>query len=226
MYPRRLLLEDARRARHPDPAAGREPLASPSTSLRTSGGALRSGHRPGLRRSPARGEGVGAGRRRAELASQRTSPSTDPVRRRSRAARTAPPTSARHTDVEHPRYGIRLALQDVHGISDAEVRSILQARAERPFERRGGLLAAGERVQARRRSDRACGGVRWDRGGVAAGSVVCGDDDRSAAGGGSAGVGPVLGGRRGSALVARVHRRRSGCARSWRSSGWMRAGTS
>ena len=31
------------------------------------------------------------------------------------------------------RFAIRLALQDVHGISDAEVRSILQARAERPF---------------------------------------------------------------------------------------------
>ncbi|MDQ4109455.1 MAG: DNA polymerase III subunit alpha, partial [Actinomycetota bacterium] len=30
-------------------------------------------------------------------------------------------------------YGIRLALQDVHGIADAEVRSILIARAERPF---------------------------------------------------------------------------------------------
>jgi error-prone DNA polymerase len=30
-------------------------------------------------------------------------------------------------------YGIRLALQDVHGISDAEVRSILMGRAERPF---------------------------------------------------------------------------------------------
>jgi error-prone DNA polymerase len=30
-------------------------------------------------------------------------------------------------------WGIRLALQDVHGISDAEVRSILMARAERPF---------------------------------------------------------------------------------------------
>jgi error-prone DNA polymerase len=30
--------------------------------------------------------------------------------------------------------GIRLALQDVHGVSDAEVRSILEARAERPFD--------------------------------------------------------------------------------------------
>ncbi|MBA3739304.1 MAG: DNA polymerase III subunit alpha, partial [Actinobacteria bacterium] len=34
---------------------------------------------------------------------------------------------------EGGEYGIRLALQDVHGISDAEVRSILMARAERPF---------------------------------------------------------------------------------------------
>jgi error-prone DNA polymerase len=30
-------------------------------------------------------------------------------------------------------FGIRLALQDVHGINDAEIRSILQARADRPF---------------------------------------------------------------------------------------------
>ncbi len=30
-------------------------------------------------------------------------------------------------------YGIRLALQDVHGISDGEIRSIMIARAERPF---------------------------------------------------------------------------------------------
>ena len=30
-------------------------------------------------------------------------------------------------------YGIRLALKDVHGISDAEVRSILETRADRPF---------------------------------------------------------------------------------------------
>ena len=32
-----------------------------------------------------------------------------------------------------PYFGIRLALQDVHGINDAEIRSILQARADRPF---------------------------------------------------------------------------------------------
>ncbi|MCI0633769.1 MAG: DNA polymerase III subunit alpha [Actinobacteria bacterium] len=43
-------------------------------------------------------------------------------------------------EVEPGRYGIRLALQDVHGISDAEVRSILQARAERPFHGVGDFL--------------------------------------------------------------------------------------
>ncbi len=36
--------------------------------------------------------------------------------------------------------GIRLALQDVHGINDAEIRSILQARADRPFRDVGDFL--------------------------------------------------------------------------------------
>jgi error-prone DNA polymerase len=38
------------------------------------------------------------------------------------------------------RYGIRLALQDVHGVSDAEIRSILQARSERAFKDVGDFL--------------------------------------------------------------------------------------
>ena len=37
-------------------------------------------------------------------------------------------------------FGIRLALQDVHGISQAEIRSILTARAERPFRDVADLL--------------------------------------------------------------------------------------
>src|SRR5204863_2183247 len=37
-------------------------------------------------------------------------------------------------------FGIRLALQDVHGISDAEIRSIMQARADRPFRDVGDFL--------------------------------------------------------------------------------------
>ena len=44
-------------------------------------------------------------------------------------------------EVEAPvGYGIRLALQDVHGISEAEIRSIQQARADRPFDDVGDFL--------------------------------------------------------------------------------------
>jgi error-prone DNA polymerase len=39
-----------------------------------------------------------------------------------------------------PIWGIRLALQDVHGISDAEIRSIMSARADRPFRDVGDFL--------------------------------------------------------------------------------------
>jgi error-prone DNA polymerase len=86
----------------------------------------------------ARGEGSGPSVVERSR-SRRASGSTDPVRRRRRAARAEAPTSARHEDVE-PRYGIRLALNDVHGITDAEVRSILQARAERSFRDVGDFL--------------------------------------------------------------------------------------
>ncbi|MGZ8571633.1 MAG: DNA polymerase III subunit alpha, partial [Actinomycetota bacterium] len=47
-------------------------------------------------------------------------------------------------EASHPpgpaRFGIRLALQDVHGISEGEIRSILTARAERPFRDVGDFL--------------------------------------------------------------------------------------
>jgi error-prone DNA polymerase len=45
--------------------------------------------------------------------------------------------------VEEPEpgvFGVRLALADVHGISDAEIRSILQGRADRPFRDVGDFL--------------------------------------------------------------------------------------
>ena len=62
-------------------------------------------------------------------------PETDPRPQRIADA----PTSARPEEVE-TRYGIRLALKDVHGISDAEIRSILEARSERPFVDVGDFL--------------------------------------------------------------------------------------
>ena len=37
-------------------------------------------------------------------------------------------------------YGIRLALKDVHGMSDAEIRSILETRADRPFRDPGDFI--------------------------------------------------------------------------------------
>jgi error-prone DNA polymerase len=59
------------------------------------------------------------------------------------AASTTPgpdPSPRAPTDVGGVRYGIRLALQDVHGISDAEIRAILEARAERSFRDIGDFL--------------------------------------------------------------------------------------
>ena len=47
------------------------------------------------------------------------------------------PTPARSAT---PTWGIRLALQDVHGISDAEIRSILRARADRAFRDVGDFM--------------------------------------------------------------------------------------
>ena len=63
------------------------------------------------------------------------------------------------------RYGIRLALQDVHGISDAEIRSILEARADRR-SRTWGLPAADDGLETGGRGDRARGRVRRDRPGT------------------------------------------------------------
>jgi error-prone DNA polymerase len=58
--------------------------------------------------------------------------------------RVTPPTTWRDVEAELSRigdgYGIRLALSSVEGISDAEVRSILEARADRSFRDVGDFL--------------------------------------------------------------------------------------
>jgi len=138
MYPRRLLLEDARE--HGIPILPLDVNRSePEYVVEDVDGRAEVGATARAAAAPARGEGVGPGVVERSR-SQRMSTSTDHVRRRRRAARTDPTTSARHTNVEPPCYGIRLALQDVHGISDAEIRSILQARADRPFDEVGDFL--------------------------------------------------------------------------------------
>jgi error-prone DNA polymerase len=62
------------------------------------------------------------------------------VRAEDGSAGSAPLDDARDATSPRATYGIRLALNDVHGISDAEVRSILQARADRPFRDVGDFL--------------------------------------------------------------------------------------
>ncbi len=227
MYPRRLLLEDARE--HGIPILPLDVNRSePEYVVEVVGasdvGALRSGHRPGLlvsayARGPCSGtsSGLGSARRRpSRTPCAGGDEQPGPVPRPQRATPTSSPT----------RYGIRLALQDVHGISDAEVRSILEGASRAAVRGRRGLPAADERLQTRRGGDRACGGVRCDRGGDAAGSVVCGDDDRCRSGRGISWRSTCRRSADGSARVARVHATRSGCGPSWRCWGWMRAGTS
>ncbi|MDP8956308.1 MAG: DNA polymerase III subunit alpha [Actinomycetota bacterium] len=69
-----------------------------------------------------------------------------------------------------PRYGIRLGLKDVHGISDHEIRSILQARADLPFSDVGDILRrttltrpVAEALAHAGAFDRLPGGSRRDR---------------------------------------------------------------
>ncbi|MGA9162679.1 MAG: DNA polymerase III subunit alpha [Actinomycetota bacterium] len=135
MYPRRLLLEDARE--HAIPILPLDVnLSEPEYVVEVVGGG---------------GEGVerraevGASPRAARLRLRDGSMLADAegLRLRSTTPGADPSPSAGTggaTDLETPRYGIRLALQDVHGISDAEVRSILEARADRAFDDVGDFL--------------------------------------------------------------------------------------
>ncbi len=118
MYPRRLILEDARRrgieilpldVNRSEPDYTVEPLA-PETASVPGGGVGRSG-------------------------GQETSEAS-----RVSEAGSAEPDAPAPQGSSAPGYGIRLALKDVHGISDAEIRSILQARADHPFRDVGDFL--------------------------------------------------------------------------------------
>jgi error-prone DNA polymerase len=115
MYPRRLLLEDAREHGIPilpldvnrsEPEYVVEEFAEVRGSLRAARTAVR-------------------GRAPRRLPAAETTPGPDPSSR---------------ADTAETTYGIRLALQDVHGISEAEIRSIQQARADRPFDDVGDFL--------------------------------------------------------------------------------------
>ncbi|HEX9235817.1 MAG TPA: DNA polymerase III subunit alpha, partial [Actinomycetota bacterium] len=123
MYPRRLILEDARR--HGTPILPLDiNLSEPEYTVEVVGD---------------RGGGV-VTPENASLARRRDARGVQPD-----------PAASLSPDVllcDHPaspaplapRFGIRLGLKDVHGISDAEVRSILQARTDRPFTDVGDVL--------------------------------------------------------------------------------------
>ena len=138
MYPRRLILEDARE--HGVPILPLDVNASQKTytveRVERLGPPPRWGRCGELARALSAGERrVGPGPPAATLPPRferprSRSPSLEEPHLGGDLAASSSPTL----------YGIRLALQDVHGIGDAEVASILEARAERPFASVGDFL--------------------------------------------------------------------------------------
>src|ERR687892_451754 len=128
MYPRRLILEDAR---HGSAPPSEPPLrASPTSS---------SGVPDGARVIDKAGGGRGGRRRGAGNMAppfDRSAECDSPLAGSNevRAARAASPATVRTPAASDPHVlGIRIGLQDVHGISDEEIGSILAGRARRPF---------------------------------------------------------------------------------------------
>jgi error-prone DNA polymerase len=124
MYPRRLILEDARQS-----GITVLPLdvnaSQKMYTVEQAGEAGRAARTP-VWTTAAASNAAGA----PETGLMFRAPRRRPLR--------SPPASSRQGSLRDaptstPAYGIRLALQDVHGISDDEVRRILEARVQRPF---------------------------------------------------------------------------------------------
>ena len=125
MYPRRLLLDDARRRGVPILPLDVNHSEHEYVVEEVERGAGRS-------RDPRVVDAAeGCGTRVVDAARAPAEPSGIDV--------STAPTAQREPQPD-PTYAIRLALQDVHGISDAEIRSVLAARAERPFRDVGDFL--------------------------------------------------------------------------------------
>jgi error-prone DNA polymerase len=121
MYPRRTILDDARRhgiAILPLDVHASEPEYV--VEAVTSDDGSEAGGPAHLARTSVLAPMVGRGRSLPSHAGQVSSP----------------PSSSSPS----PTWGIRLAFQDVHGISDAEIRSILRARADRAFRDVGDFM--------------------------------------------------------------------------------------
>jgi error-prone DNA polymerase len=113
MYPRRLILEDARHHDIPilplDVNRSEREYVVEEVRPRAEGGRVS----PERRRGGPKGRPSSSGDGPTDISDPAASPTT---------------------------FGIRLALQDVHGITDAEIRSILVARSDRPFTDVGDFL--------------------------------------------------------------------------------------
>ncbi|TMK17394.1 MAG: DNA polymerase III subunit alpha [Actinobacteria bacterium] len=127
MYPRRMILDDVRR--HGIPILPLDVNRSEPEYVVEEVGSVGSRSRCAVGADANAGEGRGT--RVGDAARAPAEPSEEAV--------SSAPTAQRDPRPDQ-RFAIRLALQDVHGISDAEIRSILEARAERPFGDVGDFL--------------------------------------------------------------------------------------
>jgi error-prone DNA polymerase len=131
MYPRRLILEDAREHGIPilplDVNASQRTYTAESIDLEAGGTASAA-------RTPFRSKADASQTADAQHAESRFTLRA-PRRRRPRSTSAPPSIATRAT-----QYGIRIGLQDVHGISDAEIASVLEARAAAPFTSVGDFL--------------------------------------------------------------------------------------
>jgi error-prone DNA polymerase len=153
MYPRRLIVEDARQHGIPilplDVNASRKAYTAELVEARAdrSGGSMAEARRRERDRRAAAREGArGLGETRASPSESERAGAPERLRGASvrasleQARRSAPAEEMDRAADERATYGIRIGLQDVHGISDAEMGSILDARAARPFTTVGDFL--------------------------------------------------------------------------------------
>ena len=145
MYPRRMILDDVRR--HGIPILPLDVNRSEPEYVVEEVGSVGSRSRCAVGADANAGEGRGT--RVGDAARAPAEPSEEAVSSAPTAQRDPRPSLIGDVSIApaaqrgtHPDqgFGIRLALQDVHGISDAEIRSILEARAERPFGDVGDFL--------------------------------------------------------------------------------------
>jgi error-prone DNA polymerase len=146
MYPRRLILEDARQHAIPilplDVNRSQKPytvefIGEDAVGVEGRGGEASRGGRISSGGERERGSSKRGGKREAGGPG---ATSVSPAESDRASSPERPPEAREPTRLRATSFGIRIGLQDVHGISDAEIASIHEARAERPFASVGDFL--------------------------------------------------------------------------------------